>query len=106
MSHKASCPNCKLVRTFDSTRFVATSDLPPILAVNANVFTEESLDYWLDTRKQRFLTPSVELRNQQFDEREELSPVTYTLTVSASFFVVVMSCQVDDFQGHYNSSTQ
>jgi PAB-dependent poly(A)-specific ribonuclease subunit 2 len=106
MSHKASCPNCKLVRTFDSTRFVATSDLPPILAVNANVFTEESLDYWLDTRKQRFLTPSVDLCDQQFGESEELSPVTYNLTVSASFFVIVMSCQADDVQGHYNSSTQ
>ena len=104
MSHKASCPNCKLVRTFDSTRFVATSDLPPILAVNANVFTEEGLEYWLDTRKQRFLTPSVELCDQQLGESEEPSSVTYSLTVSGSFSV--MSCQVDDFQGHYNSSTQ
>ena len=104
MSHKASCPNCKLVRTFDSNRFVATSDLPPILAVNANVFTEESLEYWLDTRKQRFLTPSVELRDQQLDESEEPPSVTYNLTVSASFFA--MSCEVDNFQGHYNSSTQ
>jgi hypothetical protein len=104
MSHKASCPNCKLVRTFDSNRFVATSDLPPILSVNANVFTEEGLEYWLDTRKQTFLTPSVELRDQQLGEGEEPSSVTYSLTVSATFFV--LSCQVDDFQGHNNSSTQ
>jgi hypothetical protein len=85
MSHKASCPNCKVVRTFDSNRFVATSDLPPILAVNANVYREESLEHWLDTRKQRFLTPSVELYIQQLDESEEPSSVTYNLRVSASF---------------------
>jgi PAB-dependent poly(A)-specific ribonuclease subunit 2 len=73
------------VRTFDSNRFVAISDLPPILAVNANVSKEESLEYWLDTRKQRFLTQSVELHVQPLDESEELSSVTYNLRVSASF---------------------
>jgi hypothetical protein len=85
MSHKASCPNCKLVRTFDSNRFVATSDLPPILAVNANVYKEENFEYWLDSRKQRFLMPSVELHVRQLDEGEESSSVAYNLRVSASF---------------------
>jgi PAB-dependent poly(A)-specific ribonuclease subunit 2 len=85
MSHKAICPSCKLVRTFDSNRFVATSDLPAILAVNANVSKEESLEYWLDSRKQRFLTPSVELDVQSLDESEEPSSVTYNLRVSISF---------------------
>jgi PAB-dependent poly(A)-specific ribonuclease subunit 2 len=85
MSHKASCPSCKQVRTFDSNRFVEISDLPPILAVNANVSKDESLEYWLDSRKQRFLTSSVELHVQPFDENEELSSVTYNLRVSASF---------------------
>ena len=85
MNHKASCPSCKLVRTFDSNRFVATPDLPPVLAVNANVSKEESLEYWLDTRKQRFLTPSVELHVQPLSESEELSSVTYDLRVSAFF---------------------
>jgi Ubiquitin carboxyl-terminal hydrolase len=85
MSHKATCPNCKLVRTFDSCRLVATPDLPPILAVNANVYNEEIFEYWQDTRKQRFLMPSVELYVQG-GESEEPSLVTYNLRVSTFIF--------------------
>lgn len=83
MSLKTSCQNCKLDRMFDSTRFIATSDLPPILAVNANVYNEEHLEHWLDSRRQRFLTPFVELRGQVSDSEEPIS-VTYNLRVSAS----------------------
>src|SRR6266436_10247037 len=86
MSHKATCHNCKLVRMFDSSRFVATSDLPPILAVNANVHSEEIFEYWLDTRKQRFLTPSVDLHVETGESEEPLF-VTYNLRVSAYFFL-------------------
>lgn len=78
MSHKATCQNCKVVRTFDSTRFVGTSDLPPVLAVNANVYNEETLEHWLDTRKQIFLAPTVELRGQLY-EGEDPTSVTYDL---------------------------
>lgn len=80
MSHKATCQNCRGVRTFDSNRFVATSDLPPILAVNANVYNEETLEHWLDSRKQIFLAPTVELYGQPY-EGEELTSVTYNLRV-------------------------
>ncbi|KAF8479133.1 PAB-dependent poly-A-specific ribonuclease subunit PAN2 [Russula ochroleuca] len=66
------------LRIFDSSRFVATPDLPPILAVNANVYSDEIFEYWLDTRKQRFLTPFVELYVQA-GESEEPSFVTYNL---------------------------
>ncbi|KAI0303542.1 PAB-dependent poly-A-specific ribonuclease subunit PAN2 [Multifurca ochricompacta] len=78
MSHKATCLNCKVVRTFDSNRFVATSDLPPILAVNANVYNEESLEHWLDNRRQRFLAATIELHGQLSEEEEQVS-VTYNL---------------------------
>jgi hypothetical protein len=78
MNHKATCQNCKGVRTFDSNRFVATSDLPPILAVNANVYNEETLEQWLDSRKQIFLAPTVELYGQLY-EGEEPTSVTYNL---------------------------
>ena len=81
MNHKATCTNCKLVRTFDSSRFVATPDLPPILAVNANVHSEEAFEYWLDTRKQRFLMPSVNM-NVETGEGEKPSFLTYNLRVS------------------------
>lgn len=80
MNHKATCQNCRGVRTFDSNRFVATSDLPPILAVNANVYNEETLEHWLDSRKQVFLAPTVELYGQPY-EGEELTSVTYNLRV-------------------------
>jgi PAB-dependent poly(A)-specific ribonuclease subunit 2 len=83
MNHKATCQNCKGVRTFDSNRFVATSDLPPILAVNANVYNEETLEQWLDSRKQIFLAPTVELYGQLY-EGEEPTSVTYNLRVRIS----------------------
>ncbi len=81
MSHKATCLNCKVPRTVDSNRFVATSDLPPVLAVNANAYNEETLEHWLDTRKQIFLAPTVELYGQLY-EGEEPTFVTYNLRVS------------------------
>jgi Ubiquitin carboxyl-terminal hydrolase len=84
ISLKTNCQNCKVDRMFDSTRFIATSDLPPILAVNANVFSEEHLEHWLDSRRQRFLTPFVELRGQVNDNEEPIF-VTYNLRVSASY---------------------
>ncbi|SRR5258707_15784475 len=85
MNHKATCPNCKQVRMFDSSRVVAVPDFPPILAVNANVYSEEIFEYWLDTRKQRFLTPSVDLHVETGESEEPLF-VTYNLRVSTTFF--------------------
>jgi PAB-dependent poly(A)-specific ribonuclease subunit 2 len=86
MSHKATCQNCKVVRTFESNRFVATSDLPPVLAVNANVYNEETLEHWLDTRKQTFLAPTVELSGQLY-EGEESTHVTYNLRVRPTLYL-------------------
>jgi hypothetical protein len=72
---------------FDSSRFVAAPDLPPMLAVNANVHSEEMFEYWLDTRKQRFLMPSVDLHVETGEgEGEEPSFVTYSLRVSTLLF--------------------
>ncbi|KAI0703544.1 PAB-dependent poly-A-specific ribonuclease subunit PAN2 [Cytidiella melzeri] len=65
-THKATCPSCnKQFSTFDSRRSISTKDLPPILAVNASAFTEETLKYWKDGRSQQtFLKPTVELHGQ------------------------------------------
>ncbi|KAN0130385.1 hypothetical protein V8E53_011786 [Lactarius tabidus] len=52
---------CKVARAFDFNRLVMTSGLPPVLVLNANVFDEEILGHWLDTRKQTFLVRIVEL---------------------------------------------
>ena len=103
MSHKATCQNCKVVRTFDSNRFVAASDLPPVLAVNANVHNEETLEHWLDTRKQIFLAPTVELYGQLYED-EEPTPVTYNLRASA--FAFAIDYDVDSLPGHNRPSTQ
>lgn len=45
-------------------RSIPTSSLPAILALNANVQSEEIMDLWLDNRKQTFLKPRVTLHGQ------------------------------------------
>ncbi|KAH7889997.1 PAB-dependent poly-A-specific ribonuclease subunit PAN2 [Phlebopus sp. FC_14] len=64
MTHKATCQTCKQFSTFSSRRSIPTADLPPILAVNASVYNEENLRYWLDTRHQTFLQSRIEMRGQ------------------------------------------
>jgi len=100
MGHKTTCQNCKVVKTFDSNRFVATSesDLPPVLAVNANVYNEETLERWLDTRKQIFLPPTVEMC-RQLHEGEEPTSVTYNLRES-KYLTFTIGYDVDSLTGH------
>ena len=38
--------------------------MPPILAVNAAVFTPEALKFWQDGRNSTFLKPTVEVRGE------------------------------------------
>ncbi|KAI0933597.1 hypothetical protein AcW1_005383 [Taiwanofungus camphoratus] len=63
-THKATCQTCKQFATFESRRSIRTRDLPPILAVNAAVFTEDIHSFWKDSRHKTFLKPRVELRGQ------------------------------------------
>uniref|UniRef100_D8PTC9 PAN2-PAN3 deadenylation complex catalytic subunit PAN2 n=1 Tax=Schizophyllum commune (strain H4-8 / FGSC 9210) TaxID=578458 RepID=D8PTC9_SCHCM len=62
LTHKATCQSCKRFSTFTSRRTIPSRELPPLLAVNTAVHDEETLRPWLDVRRQRFLTPQVELR--------------------------------------------
>ncbi|KAL1747522.1 ubiquitin carboxyl-terminal hydrolase-domain-containing protein [Schizophyllum fasciatum] len=62
LTHKATCQSCKRFSSFSSRRTIPSRDLPPLLAVNAAVHNEESLRPWLDVRRQRFLSPRIELR--------------------------------------------
>ncbi|TDL27635.1 hypothetical protein BD410DRAFT_782767 [Rickenella mellea] len=64
MSHKATCQTCKQFANFESRRAIPTKDLPPILAVNANVYNQETSRFWLDDRLSTFLKPAVELTGQ------------------------------------------
>lgn len=92
-THKATCTNCnKQFSIFDSRRSIASKDFPPILCLNAAVFTEDSLRYWKDGRQrgpqgqsqiQHFVKPAMELRGQ-VNGVDDPEPVLYQLRVSWS----------------------
>jgi hypothetical protein len=63
-SHKATCQSCKQFTSFSTQRSIPSRDLPPILAVNACVYNEESLDVWLDVRNETFLKSRVRIHGQ------------------------------------------
>lgn len=61
-------------------RSVSTRNLPPVLALNANVQSEDIMDIWMDSRKQTFLKPKVFLHGQVNGIDDEES-VEYELRV-------------------------
>ncbi|GJE87918.1 PAB-dependent poly(A)-specific ribonuclease subunit PAN2 [Phanerochaete sordida] len=87
-THKATCFSCnRPFVTFESRRSIASRDLPPVLALNAGVFSEETLRYWKDGRTrdaqgqsqvQHFLQPTIELRGQ-VNGVDDPTAVTYRL---------------------------
>ncbi|KAH0830330.1 ubiquitin carboxyl-terminal hydrolase-domain-containing protein [Lanmaoa asiatica] len=78
MTHKATCQTCKQFSAFSSRRSIPSADLPPILAVNASVYNDDNLRYWMDTRSGRFLTPTVEVRGE-VEGLDDTESVTYEL---------------------------
>lgn len=80
MTHKATCQTCKQFSTFSSRRSIPSADLPPILAVNASVYNDDNLKYWMDTRTGRFLSPTVEVRGE-IEGIDDAESVTYELRV-------------------------
>ncbi|KAN0075425.1 Ubiquitin carboxyl-terminal hydrolase domain containing protein [Tylopilus felleus] len=78
MTHKATCQTCKQFSTFSSRRSIPSADLPPILAVNASVYNDDNLKYWMDTRTGRFLSPTVEVRGE-IEGIDDAESVTYEL---------------------------
>ncbi|KAG6379196.1 ubiquitin carboxyl-terminal hydrolase-domain-containing protein [Boletus reticuloceps] len=80
MTHKATCQTCKQFSTFSSRRSIPSADLPPILAVNASVYNDDNLKYWMDTRTGRFLSPTVEVRGE-VEGVDDAESVTYELRV-------------------------
>ena len=65
---------------FESRRSLSTNDLPPVLAINTSVFNQENIKFWIDTKKRRFLTPSVVLHGQ-IDGVDDPKSVVYELRV-------------------------
>ncbi|KAG9318200.1 ubiquitin carboxyl-terminal hydrolase-domain-containing protein [Chiua virens] len=78
MTHRATCQTCKQFSTFSSRRSIPTADLPPVLAVNASVYNDDNIRYWMDTRAGRFLGPTVELRGE-VEGVDDPESVTYEL---------------------------
>lgn len=64
MTHKATCQTCKQFSNFTSRRSIPSKDLPPVLAVNASVYNEESFNTWKDTRNETFLQARISLHGQ------------------------------------------
>jgi len=81
-THKASCPHCRHFSTFTSTRSIASSQLPPILAVNSSIYNDETLSYWSDSRNPPFMHSQIPLHGEVhgvIDEEEVLYNVRVRL---------------------------
>ncbi|KAH9484202.1 PAN2-PAN3 deadenylation complex catalytic subunit PAN2 [Psilocybe cubensis] len=78
ITHKATCQLCKQFSSFVSRRSISSRQLPPILAINASVYNDDSLGFWQDYRNSTFLQPQISLRGQigGIDDAEE---AIYTL---------------------------
>lgn len=80
VTYKATCATCRRVSMFESRRLLSTKDLPPVLAINTSVFNQENIKFWLDTKKKRFLTPTVCLHGQ-IDGVDDPESAIYELRV-------------------------
>ena len=90
--HKAPCQKCKQFSTFISQRSASSRQLPPVLAINASVYNDESFAYWQDHRGSTFLQPKITLRGQVSGE-DDSEEVEYSVRVSV--FFSRMSWKVD-----------
>jgi Ubiquitin carboxyl-terminal hydrolase len=81
MAHKATCPTCRHFSSFTSHRSIPSSELPPLLAVNAAVYNDDSMDTWLDSRGSSLLKPYVEICGQVGDSEDPVG-VRYEVRVS------------------------
>ncbi|OCH89095.1 PAB-dependent poly-A-specific ribonuclease subunit PAN2 [Obba rivulosa] len=77
--HKGICPDCGKYSVIQTRRQVATRDLPPILAVNAAVYNEDSLNHWKDKpRGERFVRENILVTGDLIHD-EDVEPVEYEL---------------------------
>lgn len=89
MTYKATCQTCKTLTTFRSRRELPGELLPPLLAVNTSVNTEDHLRIWRDSRvgvdQRRFLKPRVQVRCSS-DRGLVSEVVEYEVRVSSFVF--------------------
>ncbi|KAG8714993.1 poly(A)-specific ribonuclease [Ceratobasidium sp. 423] len=57
-THRSVCQSCKQQATFRTQRIVPAHALPPVLAVNTAILTDDAASIWR-TKGQNFLTPEV-----------------------------------------------
>lgn len=58
--------------------------MPPLLAINANVNNEENYKFWVDSRGDTFLQPSIEIRGE-IEGVDDAESVVYELRVCFLF---------------------
>ncbi|KAB5596531.1 PAB-dependent poly(A)-specific ribonuclease subunit PAN2 [Ceratobasidium theobromae] len=59
-THRSVCQSCKQQATFRTQRIVPASALPPVLAVNTAILTDDAGSIWR-AKGQNFLTPEVKI---------------------------------------------
>lgn len=59
-THRSVCQSCKQQATFRTQRIVPADALPPVLAINTAILTDEAGSIWR-TKGQNFLTPDVKV---------------------------------------------
>lgn len=69
---------------FTSTRSIASRQLPPILAVNASIYNNETLGLWREMRGPHFMAPKFSLRGQ-VDGMDDPEEVFYQVRVCYKF---------------------
>ena len=84
-THKATCQTCKNFATFETRRSISSRDLPPVLALNAMCFSEETHKLWRDTRRQTFLKPTIEVRGH-IEGMDDPEATVYELRVRRFHF--------------------
>lgn len=87
ITHKAVCPSCKHFATFFSRRSTSTHQLPPVLAINASVYDDDSFSFWQDARNSTFLQPHITLRGQ-VDGIDEKDEIAYDVRVSIILYAL------------------
>jgi hypothetical protein len=85
ISHKATCPACKQFTIFTSRRYISSRDLPQVLVVNANVYNDETWEFWQNNRSKTFLQPQVDLYGQ-IDGVDDPELVSYIIRVWVHFW--------------------
>lgn len=86
ITHKASCQSCKQFTTFTSRRSTSSRQLPPVLAVNTSVYSDDNFSFWQDSRDSTFLRPQISIGGQVYgcDDEEKIHYDLRALVVKIS----------------------